>query len=114
MSAIDIELFCSDLSASLAFYSALGFEVVWRNDSMGYAVISRVEATTRGLGVEVVIPVSDLDAIYENAQAHDATVSTLHERPWGLRDFRVADPDGFYLRFTEPHDVTSPDYLGRK
>jgi uncharacterized glyoxalase superfamily protein PhnB len=24
----------------------------------------------------------------------------LRERPWGLRDFRVVDPDGYYLRIT--------------
>jgi hypothetical protein len=22
-------------------------------------------------------------------------------RPWGVRDFRVLSPDGYYLRFTE-------------
>jgi hypothetical protein len=24
----------------------------------------------------------------------------LTDRPWGLRDFRVVDPDGYYLRVT--------------
>jgi lactoylglutathione lyase len=26
----------------------------------------------------------------------------MQDRPWGLRDFRVADPDGYYLRITTP------------
>jgi len=24
----------------------------------------------------------------------------LQDRPWGLRDFRILDPDGYYLRIT--------------
>ncbi len=24
----------------------------------------------------------------------------MRDRPWGLRDFRVVDPDGYYLRLT--------------
>jgi hypothetical protein len=27
--------------------------------------------------------------------------STLQERSWGARDFRVVDPEGYYIRFTE-------------
>jgi hypothetical protein len=29
------------------------------------------------------------------------------DRPWGLRDFRVADPDGYYLRVTTRSPETS-------
>ena len=28
--------------------------------------------------------------------------AAMQDRPWGLRDFRVADPDGYYLRITTP------------
>lgn len=28
-------------------------------------------------------------------------------RPWGLRDFRVVDPSGYYLRITERHPGTA-------
>ena len=24
----------------------------------------------------------------------------LQQRPWGLEDFRLSDPDGYYYRFT--------------
>ncbi len=27
-------------------------------------------------------------------------IEPLLVRPWGLTDFRVADPDGYYLRIT--------------
>jgi lactoylglutathione lyase len=54
-----------------------------------------------GAGVEIVLEVEDLDV------AHAAVRSAGHmlaqepaDRPWGLRDFRLADPDGYYLRIT--------------
>ena len=31
----------------------------------------------------------------------DATVEDLRDRLWGLRDFRVLDPAGYYLRITD-------------
>jgi hypothetical protein len=30
-------------------------------------------------------------------------IEGLTSRPWGLRDFRLVDPDGYYWRVTEPH-----------
>jgi lactoylglutathione lyase len=52
-------------------------------------------------GVEIVIEVDDLvaerDAIVTAGQALDEDIV---ERPWGLADFRVLDPDGYYIRFT--------------
>ncbi len=49
------------------------------------------------------LEVDDLDATYAHVLATGWTVATpLAERPWGSRDFRVIDPDGYYLRLTDP------------
>lgn len=62
----------------------------------------RFAATTpRGYGVEIVVVVEDLERVYDQARRLDAVVDELVERPWGQRDFRIADPFGYYLRFTE-------------
>lgn len=29
-------------------------------------------------------------------------VEIVRDRPWGLRDFRITDPDGYDLRITQP------------
>jgi hypothetical protein len=29
-------------------------------------------------------------------------VKPLQDRPWHARDFRIADPDGYFVRFTSP------------
>lgn len=56
----------------------------------------------RGYGVEIVIEVEDVAALYESARGFAEIVAPLERRPWGCRDFRVIDPYGFYLRITEP------------
>lgn len=55
-----------------------------------------------GRGVELVLEVDDLDAARTAALAAGATLaSDVARRPWGWRDFRLCDPDGFYVRVTE-------------
>ena len=46
---------------------------------------------------------SSVDAVYSDAQAHGANiVRPIMDREWKARDFRVADPDGYFVRFTTP------------
>lgn len=58
----------------------------------------------RGVGVEIVIEVDDVDNAYalasRHAERHGGHVVPLVDQPWGLRDFRLVDPDGYYLRVT--------------
>jgi uncharacterized glyoxalase superfamily protein PhnB len=35
-------------------------------------------------------------------RATGVEATPLQDQPWGLRDFRVVDPEGYYLRFTTP------------
>lgn len=64
------------------------------------------KGTKRGYAVSVTIPVADIDEIYGRAQNFLAKsiVRELkgvedHSKMW--KDFRMIDPFGFYLRFTE-------------
>lgn len=122
-----LELFVADMDASIAFYTrALGYRVVRRDE--GYASLRRGAAVLglgpaaklprggggpgftqerlegdRGAGVEIVLEVPDLDAAYEQALAAGVEIADPpRRRPWGLRDFRLADPDGYYVRVTTP------------
>lgn len=55
-----------------------------------------------GLGIEIVIEVDNLDAMYAHVQREKWPIADhLAERPWGSRDFRVVDPNGYYLRINE-------------
>ena len=66
--------------------------------------------TQRGDGVELVMMVSNLEDTYAKAVTLDSVVDRLRLRPWGLHDFRLVDPAGFYIRFTEVHAVTDPTF----
>ncbi|MGN6688210.1 MAG: VOC family protein [Actinomycetales bacterium] len=114
------EIFPADLNASVDFYvGVLGFAVMRdeRDGPSPYLSLRRGEvelgAASRPavaghehrrppVGVELVLEVDDLDAELARVRARgwplDAQLAT---RPWGLRDARLLDPDGYYWRLTD-------------
>jgi lactoylglutathione lyase len=116
-----VELFVSDVPRSVAFYAdVLGFEVM-RMAPSGYTSVGRDGAVIGlndvarlpvgypirpepgqplGRGVELVVMVEDVAAVHAQAAASNADVSALVAQAWGLTDFRVVDPDGYYIRIT--------------
>jgi hypothetical protein len=59
--------------------------------------------------VEIVLELDDphqVTALHEHCRAQAVVVEPLRLRPWGLHDFRVADPDGYYLRITHGDATT--------
>lgn len=118
-----MELFVEDMDRAIAFYrDVLGFTLLRREE--GYASIRRGDVTlgigpiaklpdvggyftrhklraNRGMGVEIVLEVADVTAAYERVRAFGYPIlEPLQDQPWGLVDFRLADPDGYYLRIT--------------
>ena len=116
------ELFVRDVARSVAFYrDVLGFETL-REAPGGYTSLGREGAVLGlndvahlpadhparpqpgdavGRGVELVVVVDDVAALQTRAAASGhAHVSALVAQPWGLTDFRVVDPDGYYVRIT--------------
>lgn len=122
--SVRLELFVQDMDHAIAFYThILGFEVLRReedyaslgkgifilglgpiaklpSESGGYFTRSKLRAA-RGLGVEIVLEVDDVQAAYEHVQSCGHPIEgPLQKRNWGLTDFRIVDPDGYYLRIT--------------
>jgi catechol 2,3-dioxygenase-like lactoylglutathione lyase family enzyme len=105
-----VEVYARDLARSLEFYRALGFEVqsveadfavlAWEDHRFFLeprpdlpAVIDQPQANIR-------IMVADVDTYWAIAQRIGARViKPIEDRYYGLRDFTIADPDGFGLRF---------------
>tara|TARA_R110000787_G_scaffold16825_7_gene52942 strand:+ start:11203 stop:11613 length:411 start_codon:yes stop_codon:yes gene_type:complete len=122
------ELYVSDLARSLAFYCDLaGFEVRYerRDEAFAYIALGQAELMLEepigrtwltgpleqpfGRGVNLQITVPDTDRIYEVFCKAGATiVNGLEDKTYrrrgdtvSVRQFVVADPDGYLLRFAQ-------------
>jgi predicted enzyme related to lactoylglutathione lyase len=114
------EIFPDDADETADFYEGvLGFVVTddRRHAELPYLGMARDEvrlgATTvlgpgerrhrlPPTGVEIVLEVDDLQA--ERDRVHRAgwpVAQDITLQPWGRRDFRLLDPNGYYLRLTE-------------
>lgn len=122
---VRFELFVQDTSRSAEFYErSLGFtaarsarssqgdyrEIVNGAVHIGLCAVTslnpghyfRAGADERsGIGVEIVLEVDDISAYERQARLTGAIFEPMQHRPWGLWDFRVLDPDGYYIRVTE-------------
>lgn len=113
------ELFPFDLDAAVDFYVyVLGFTLDRdeRASSSPYVALTRgtvrlglaqrddvvgAESRRPPAGVELVLEVDDLAATHSRVTTAGWPVDEdLTERPWGLVDFRVLDPAGYYWRIT--------------
>ena len=116
-----VELCVSDFEQSIIWFEqALGFRVVAR-EANEYAELSHGETSLqlaaddapyweperprllppgqRGSGVEIVLLVEDVDAVYRQAQHAQADiVRPLADYPWHMRQFWVRHPDGYLIR----------------
>jgi hypothetical protein len=62
--------------------------------------------TVRGFEVEITVPTSDITALYQKVQRELGQyivreLKELKDHGHAWKDFRMVDPFGFYLRFTE-------------
>jgi lactoylglutathione lyase len=117
--ALRCELFPDDLGAALAFYiDVLRFRPARdeRARENPYIALERgmvrlglaarptpphTEQRRPPVGVELVLEVDDV--VMERAHVEAAgwpVVKDLTEQPWGLVDFRLLDPNGYYWRIT--------------
>jgi catechol 2,3-dioxygenase-like lactoylglutathione lyase family enzyme len=113
------EIFPADLDATVDFYvRVLGFAVLkdQREEPIAYVCLGRGDVRMGALrrradeprgaerpptGVELVLEVDDVEAERDRvATAGWPVDADVQARPWGLTDFRLLDPDGYYLRIT--------------
>jgi catechol 2,3-dioxygenase-like lactoylglutathione lyase family enzyme len=101
------ELPCNDVAAAVAHYrDVLGFRINYAQDDIGImdrdsvtvALIARSERH-RGIG-SCYMYVRDADALHAELRSRGANVQGGPvSMPWGLRQFRVLDPDGNQITF---------------
>jgi catechol 2,3-dioxygenase-like lactoylglutathione lyase family enzyme len=105
-----VELFVRDLQRSLAFYRALGFDLLREEET--FAVVAweghrlfldqkddLPEAPATPI-MNVRVMVADVDRAWQRVnELRLRVVAPMADRPYGLRDFTIADLDGFGVRF---------------
>jgi len=124
------ELYCSDFLLSLKFYTEiLDFSVRYARTEERFAYLERegaelmIEQTINparaflmgelmhpyGRGMNLQIRVFDVDSLYAKVQAANCSIFLPMEDKWyrtdsvelGNRQFVIADPDGYLLRFAQ-------------
>ena len=102
------------IDATVEFYKQLGFEGGKHEFNSSYAIMLRDSVEIHFFRHEELIPeqsafgcyirVQDVDSIYTAFGASQLPKSgiprmdSLQDKPWGLREFAVVDPDGNLLR----------------
>jgi uncharacterized glyoxalase superfamily protein PhnB len=119
-------LAANDIEATLDYYRrVLGFasswtwgepptfgSVSWGNVTVMFNLQPEIAAHVRGH--QHWFEVENVDAMCERHVAHGANiVSPIADKPWGLREYIVEDPNGYHLRFAarireEPVEPSAP------
>ncbi len=120
------ELATTDPIRDTAFYAKLGFKVVAKT-SYGYVtlksgpVVIALSPVTEAeshetasfskyrrppVGVEIVLYTTEnLEAMHARLTSQGLKPTEIRLQPWGVRDFRLTDPGGYYIRISEGHAV---------
>ena len=103
------------LADALDFYTRhMGFETVWRSDTMagirrdGVAfnlVVNAERAWAENASFS--IGVAGLEALYEEYRGIPARVGPLELKSWGRREFHVIVPSGVCLQFYEQESAAA-------
>ncbi len=106
------ELPLGNVAAGVAYYrDVLGFHVNYAQENLGVmdrdeitlVLIDRTASHT-GIG-SCYFYVNDVDTLHAELVAKGANVAGLPvSQPWGLREFRVLDPEGNRLTFGQPFE----------
>ena len=106
---------CRNLDETVAFYGRLGFELIFEQEEPDpYAILGWGEVELHFFGHDGLDPatsvarcylrVDDADVVYRSWRTLDLPaaglprIAEIADRPWGMREFEVLDPDGNCVR----------------
>ena len=99
-----------DLEVTRAFFERIGFQTVgwWPDAFGGYAIITNdtlemhfflfPELDVAASYAQCYWRVADADAVYRMVVLAGVTPSEPEDKPWGMREFALSDPNGTLLR----------------
>jgi catechol 2,3-dioxygenase-like lactoylglutathione lyase family enzyme len=111
---------CRSVAATVGFYARLGFEGGAHASDARYAILHRGPLELHFFTHEALVPaessagcylrVSDVEAVHRAFAAADLPragiprMDALEDKPWGMREFAVVDPDGNLVRIGQVLD----------
>jgi|SRR5690625_2220536 len=117
-----LELFVEDLQTSTRFYEEIlgltfteksGTGAVIKQENFSLLLTAEDildenhyfrkdgDLKPKGRGTEIILVSDDIEQLYRDIQVKKYPVeSRLKLQSWGMADFRIIDPDGYYLRIT--------------
>ena len=109
-----VTLGVNDMAASVRFYRALGFEVLYGGEAGDFTSF-RLGESFLNLQLDPLLPeaehvwgrfivwVDDVDAVHDRAVAAGLTPSFApRDAPWGERHFHLRDPQGHEVSIARP------------
>ena len=105
-----VEVFVGNLERSIEFYTSLGFDLVdqrgtfavlaWERHYYFLDQLANLTPVTGPPRANVRVMVADVDSVWTDCQSKQfPIIAPIADRSYGLRDFTIADPDGFGVRF---------------
>jgi catechol 2,3-dioxygenase-like lactoylglutathione lyase family enzyme len=105
-----VELSVGNLKRSVTFYRALGFDLLreeerfavlaWEGHQLFLQQADQVPEPPATAAINLRVMVPDVDQMWQRATELGLWIIVpIGDRRYGLRDFTLADPDGFELRF---------------
>jgi catechol 2,3-dioxygenase-like lactoylglutathione lyase family enzyme len=101
-----------DVQEALTFYmDALGFQLGWKwGAPLTHANVCRDAISLDLIAVPpercgtamAYVTINGVDSYFSELQGRNVRSSDLGDRPYGMRDFEVIDPNGNRLAFGEP------------
>lgn len=99
-----------NLADTRAFYERLGFETVgwWPETFGGYAILVKGDLELHFFRFAELDPtksyaqcywrVTDVDAVYDQIASAGFRVTSPEDKPWGMRECALGDPNGTLVR----------------
>jgi uncharacterized protein (TIGR02246 family) len=105
-----VELSVRDLTRSVTFYRALGFDLLrgeerfavlaWEGHQLFLQQGDHLPTPPATAVINLRVMVPDVDPLWQRAtELGPRVIVPIGDRHYGLRDFTIADPDGYELRF---------------
>lgn len=109
-----VTLVTADMAAAVAFYEALGFQLLYGGGDQPFTTfragagfvnlqLDLEHAPLPGIWGRAIFWVDDVDAMHARALAAGLTPTMApSDAAWGERYFHITDPDGHELSFARP------------